>query len=147
MRTYAERKRVAVVRLNRIKAQYAYAGERGRFSDWLATPAQRPAIIRHVQQRIRAQDIACAAGPGDILFVDSVQRIANPLGTQTSSLCSQARGFLGKLETDFAVLQFQISGERTAAFGNEAVEKIGFSVREKFLRLFFGNIAAEDRFA
>ena len=39
----------------------------------------------------------------------------------------RSRGLLQKLETDFAVLEFQIGGERAFSFGDEAVEEIGLS--------------------
>jgi hypothetical protein len=56
-------------------------------------------------------------------------------------------GFFRKFETDFSVLEFQIRRERSSAFRDEALEKIGFSGGEKLLRLFFRNLAPEDRFA
>jgi hypothetical protein len=57
-----------------------------------------------------------------------------------------ARGLFRKFETDFSVLKFKIGGERSSAFRDEALEKIGFSRGEKFLRLFFRNLAAENLF-
>ena len=58
-----------------------------------------------------------------------------------------SRDFLREFETDFSILQFQIRGERTAAFGDEALEEIGLACGKKFQGLFFWNIAAENRFA
>ena len=54
--------------------------------------------------------------------------------------------FLRELETDSAVFRFQIRREWPAAFGDKAVEQVGFSGGEKLLRLFFRNLAAQDRF-
>ena len=58
-----------------------------------------------------------------------------------------SRRFLWKFETDFAVLQFQIRGERASAFRDEPFEEIRLSSGEKFQRLFFWNLPTEDRFA
>ena len=58
-----------------------------------------------------------------------------------------SRGFLRELETNFSVIEFQIRRERSSTFRDEAFEKTGFSGGEKLLRLFFRNLAPEDRFA
>jgi hypothetical protein len=60
---------------------------------------------------------------------------------------SRSGRFFREFEADFFVLQFQIGREWAAAFRDEALDKIGFSSGEKFLRLLFGNVAAENRFA
>jgi hypothetical protein len=59
----------------------------------------------------------------------------------------RARRFLGELETDLPVLQFQIGGERPSPFRDETVEEIGFTRGEQFLRLLYRNLATQNCFA
>src|SRR6266536_6076383 len=58
-----------------------------------------------------------------------------------------ARDFLWEFETDFSVVPFQIGGERSSAFRDEAVEEICLTSGEEFLCLLLRNVAAENRFA
>ena len=53
---------------------------------------------------------------------------------------------LRKFETDFAVFQFQVRGERTPAFRDEAIEQISFASGKKFLRLLLWDVPAKNCF-
>src|SRR6476620_7123333 len=88
-----------------------------------------------MHSRQLAQSRTIGASGGGALHLSCLLRFAD---------CCRS---LWEFETHFAVLEFQIGGEWASTFRNEALEKIGLSSGEKLLRLFFGNLAAENRFA
>ena len=63
------------------------------------------------------------------------------------SLLLYFRRSLGKFETDFAFVQFQVRGKGAAFFGNEFREEIGLAGGDEFLDLLLWDFALQDHFA
>src|SRR6266700_2217695 len=68
-------------------------------------------------------------------------------GDFSGARCFGARIFLGKFETDFAIIKFEMGGKRTPFFRDKFRQEIGLAGRDQLLHLLFRDGAMLNRFA
>jgi len=101
---------------------------------------------RHSDFRTSVESIGPA--PAQFSYCLMSDKVTEQIASKNWLFCFFfARSFFRKFETDFSVFHFQICGERSSTFRDEPLQEIGFLGGKKFLRLFFEDLAAEDRFA